>query len=94
MNNDISFTTIGRSISHFLRRYHVVLFVLFALGGLAIITFLLNNVITTSTRVTEAPRLTGFDQSTIDKIQQLKTSDESDKSAASLQMSQRNPFVE
>lgn len=96
MNNDISlsFTAIGQAISHFFRRYHVVLFVLFALGGLAVITFLLNNIIMTSTKITETPRVSGFDQSTINKIQQLKTSDESDKSATSLQMSRRNPFVE
>lgn len=94
MKNSISLSAINKTLSRFLHRYHVVIFVLFALGGLAVITLLLNNIITRASTITETPQVTGFDQTTVEKIEQLKTASESDQSAAQLSISQRNPFTE
>ena len=42
MNSDLSLAALGRASSKFLHRYHIILFVIIAFGGLAVTTFLLN----------------------------------------------------
>ena len=72
MKSDISIQQITRGISHFLHRYHVLIFTIFVLGGLSVATFLLYQV-TTSAQSTTSTNPAGFDQKTIDRIGKLRS---------------------
>lgn len=74
-----------------LHRYHVILFVLIACGGLAIATFFLYGTIGESTNTQSTAASSGFDQATIKRIDELKTADQQSTTPP---MSNRNPFVE
>ncbi|MEP6710290.1 MAG: hypothetical protein ABJA64_01050, partial [Candidatus Saccharibacteria bacterium] len=82
-------------ISNFIGRYHIVIFVVFSLGGLAIALSYLNQVINTSLDAngyTSTANSVSFDDATIGKLRALKTTGETTEK---LQMSGRtNPFVE
>lgn len=96
MNLNISLTAIKTALVAFLRRFHVTLFVLVVFGGLAIIVFMLNNVIVrsgdTSDYTPETPSAT-FDQATIERIEELKTRDQTEGNLV-LPPGRTNPFVE
>jgi hypothetical protein len=94
MNSDLSLAALGRASSKFLHRYHIILFVVIAFGGLAVITFLLNATISKASEAAPPQPTNDIDQATIKKIEQLKTASESDQSASQLPISSRNPFVE
>lgn len=94
---EISFTDIKKAISRFLHRYHVVVFTVVILGGLAAAVFVFNNIIAqssgTDTGYTSSANDTTFDKATIDRINQLKTSsDPEDK--IDFSNGRTNPFVE
>lgn len=92
---NISFDTIKKSILTFLHRFHVVIFVIIVLGGLAAVIFLLNNAIIASTQANGyTPNLnnSSFDQATIKKIQNLQTTGQSGQ--LTLPPGRTNPFVE
>jgi hypothetical protein len=95
MNISISFTSIKKFIVTTLHRYHVVLFVVIVLGGLAVIVFYLNNILVISSQsdgYTSTSNNSSFDQATIDRIKQLRTTSETD---SQLDLNGRsNPFVE
>ena len=74
-----------------LHRYHLVLFVLIACGGLAVATFFLYNTINDSTKVEQTTISTGFDKATIKRVNELQTANQQ---AQTPPMSNRNPFVE
>lgn len=85
-----------KQLYKFAHRYHVVMFTVVVIGGLAIVMFMLNNTIQSSTdtnSVDAVPIQTGFDQDTIDKLDSLKMN-----SNASEQLQfppgRINPFVE
>ncbi|MDB5187080.1 MAG: hypothetical protein JWM07_552 [Candidatus Saccharibacteria bacterium] len=93
---DISLTTIKSSLQHIIQRYHVLLFVLFILGGLVFVVLSLNSIIlssSTSTDYTPSAATSTFDQQTIDRVNSLKSRDEA---AAELNLTtgRSNPFVE
>lgn len=93
---NISFVAIKKNLAHFIGRFHVVLFVVTILGGLAIVVLLLNNVIVTSNDSGDyTPETTNatFDEGTIDRIKQLKTRDEGGDQL-DLSQGRSNPFVE
>lgn len=91
----ISPKAIKKAVFTFLHRFHVVLFVFFVLGGLAVVVLMLNNTIIASGDpgdYTPPTNSTAFDQATIDRIEELKTKDET---ITDLDLSGRtNPFVE
>lgn len=93
---EISLTGIKTTLSTFFHRYHVVLFVVVAVGGLAAVIFMLNLTIiaASQTPADGAPvTSTSFDQATIDRVNQLDTTQNS--TPLSLPGGQRiNPFVE
>lgn len=94
---EISFTDIKKTISRFLHRFHVVVFTVVILGGLAAAVFVFNNIIAQSSgedaSYTSAVNDTTFDQATINRINQLRTStDPEDK--INLSNGRTNPFVE
>ena len=92
---EISTANIKNKIAVILHRYHVMIFVIFILGGLVFVVFLLNNIIVQSGNSGgyTPETTTTFDQKTIERIEQLKTRDEP---AAELDLSggRTNPFVE
>ncbi len=80
MDISISPTAIKSFASRFLRRYHVVVFVVFALGSLAIAIFSLGQVISLSDKANgyvSNQNNTSFDQATIERLRGLKNSSES-----------------
>lgn len=93
--NDLSLTGIKQGFAHVLGRYHIVIFVIVVLGGLAAAIFSLNNTLNASSKDTDySPSLSSsFDQQTIKRINQLKTTDES-SSPLDLSHGRTNPFVE
>ena len=81
--------------SSFLHRFHVILFVVVILGGLAILIFFLNTVLASATSTAETPMSThtSFDESTIKRLEELNiTSDETTDLA--FPSGRINPFVE
>lgn len=91
---NISGALIKQRIVLFLHRFHVVIFVITVLGGLAVMMFFLNNTLVLSTTrdgYTSTSNDASFDQTTIDRIKQLKQ----DGSESQLDLSGRsNPFIE
>lgn len=92
---EISTASIKKTASRILHRYHVVIFVVVVLGGLAVIVLLLNDIITQSgsTGVPANNQSSTFDQATIDRIEDLKTRDEP-AAQPNLSNGRSNPFVE
>lgn len=88
------FKQLGKSIANLLHRYHVILFVIAAIGSLAVATFFLNNVIISSSASDEAQTYQGFDKNTIEKIDSFKTAEEQQASGETAPKGKRNPFVE
>lgn len=95
MNISISADSIKKFIIRSLHRYHVVLFVIIVLGGLAVMVFFLNLVLIRSSEsdgYTSSSNNASFDQQTIDRINELKNADDS---SSQLNLSGRsNPFIE
>ena len=93
---NISLLTLRKTIAHFIGRYHVVLFVVVVLGGLAVVVLRLNAIIVDSAQsdgYTPASNNASFDQATIDRVKQLKTRSET-SSQLDLSKGRTNPFAE
>lgn len=92
---EISTTSIKKKIVGILHRYHVMIFVVFVLGGLVVIVLMLNNIITKSGDSTgyTPETMQKFDQKTMDRIEQLKTRDDP-PAQLDLSRGRTNPFVE
>ncbi len=93
---NISLLTIRKLLTHFIERFHVVMFIMVILGGFSVLILLLNNVIVSASEndgYTPKNNNVNFDQATITRIKQLKTRDEA---GAQLDLSKgrTNPFVE
>ncbi|MEO8691831.1 MAG: hypothetical protein ABI397_03550 [Candidatus Saccharimonas sp.] len=90
----IQLSQIPRAISHFLHRYHVVVFACIVLGGLSITTLMLYKTIATpDSTMSGAPASSAdhFDQDTIEKIKQLRSATE-DETPLQLPAGRTNPF--
>lgn len=72
MNSDLSLAALGRASSKFLHRYHIILFVIIAFGGLAVTTFLLNTTISKASEAAPPQPTNGIDQTTIKKSSNSK----------------------
>ncbi len=97
LNLNLSLTSMKKMIITFLHRFHIVLFVVFVLGGLAIAIFILNNIIIrsgTSDGYTSQTNNASFDQATIKRIEDLKTRDQAGGDQLDLSKGRTNPFVE
>lgn len=92
---DISLIAIKKSLANFLIRFHFVLFIVTAVGSLAVAIFMLYKVIELSdseTGYTSSVNQISFDEATIKKLRNLKPSSEQTEK---IQISGRaNPFVE
>ena len=92
VNLNLSPQAIKKAVVTFLHRFHIVLFVIVVLGGLAVIIFLLNNIVVLSGQsngYTPDTNNSSFDQSTIKKIEDLKNRSQSPPTSG-----RTNPFVE
>ncbi len=76
MKTDFDTTELKASVIRTLHRYHVVLFALFAIGGLSAATFLLNQTISSSSATdatAAAPTSPTLDTETIKKVKTLSS---------------------
>lgn len=92
----ISVTAIKEKLFSFLHRFHLVIFVIVVLGGVAASVYTLNTIIVRSSDTSDAPigsSGAGFDQATIKRIDELKTRDQSG-GGLTLPSGRTNPFVE
>lgn len=97
MKTEPSFSphSIGRTVSRFFERFHIVLFVVIVVGGIAVVIYLLY--LTTLSAIdvpaTTAVPSSSFDQDTIDKLESL-----SEKSGGGepldLPSTRTNPFID
>jgi hypothetical protein len=94
---NISLTSIQKMILALLRRFHVIIFVIVVLGGLAAVVLLLNGIIVSSSNqgdyVPPGSNPSSFDQTTINRIEQLKSRTDS-TAPLDLSKGRTNPFVE
>ena len=93
---DISLNSLKKPISHFLNRYHVVIFVVTILGGLGAAIFLLYGTVALSSEsngYVSSAGSTTFDKQTIDRVNQLKSRDQN-KTSIDFGKGRTNPFVE
>jgi hypothetical protein len=95
-NISLSLPAIKKRIFLFLKRFHVVLFVVIVLGGLSVVILLLSATITQSTEPGDyTPQSTNiiFDETTMQRIEELRTREQGDASIDTSQ-GRTNPFVE
>jgi hypothetical protein len=94
MNIQFSPPAIKNVIVNLLHRFHVIIFVITIIGGLTIVVFFLNSTLILSSEsdgYTSPSENASFDQTTIDRIKQLRTGG----SESQLDLSGRsNPFIE
>ena len=92
MGSNITLSSIGKAISQFLHRFHIMLFTLTVLVGFAAIIYLLNGTINAATNTSniEVTPVRKFDQATIKSLQQNKLTNELNQNTNSYK--ERNPF--
>ncbi|MEO5949528.1 MAG: hypothetical protein ABIP74_03920 [Candidatus Saccharimonas sp.] len=86
----LSFSQLSRMISHFLHRFHVILFVVFVVGGLSLVTLFLGQTITKQDDGVAGTIEQPFDASTMSRIENLRTT--SDQSNLNPPSGRTNPF--
>jgi hypothetical protein len=92
----ISPTVIKESFFSFLHRFHLMIFVIVVLGGVAASIFILNAIVIRSNDTSDAPANTTsakFDEATMKRIDELKTRDQGANNL-DLSKGRTNPFVE
>jgi predicted class III extradiol MEMO1 family dioxygenase len=95
-NLNISFDAINKIVVNILHRFHVVIFAILIGGGATAVIFILNNIVIRSADTsgyTPSSAYAPFDQDTINKIKNLKTSNQSGTDL-DLSTGRVNPFIE
>jgi hypothetical protein len=90
--SSISLTQIKSGVLQFLHRYHVLLFVLTAIGGLSLATFMINQTINGPADTTIQSTNESFDKETMDKVKSLRKPDEAPAPLV-LPEGRVNPFI-
>ncbi|HJP80868.1 MAG TPA: hypothetical protein VJ841_00525 [Candidatus Saccharimonadales bacterium] len=94
-NSNLSLNSIKHSVVYTLHRFHVILFVIIVIGGLAAVVFALNTILVVSSTpdgYASSSNNDTFDSQTIDRIKTLRQPGEGGQP---LDLSGRsNPFVE
>ena len=93
----IKIPPINRILTHFIARFHVVAFTIVVIGGLSVTTYFLNQVVISSAEVsTQAIEsdLPDFDQSTIERVDNLSESSGEVQSLTFPGNQRTNPFTE
>lgn len=68
MKSSISISQIGALLTHFLHRFHVLVFVLTVVGGLSVATFMLNQTLSSNTDIPNSQSTAVFDQKTMERV--------------------------
>ncbi|MFZ1258791.1 MAG: hypothetical protein WAQ25_04965 [Candidatus Saccharimonas sp.] len=92
MKSDLNLKQLVQALSHFLHRYHMVLFATVVIGGLSLATFLINQSINAATTTVTPPPTETFDSATIKRIKELSPSAGETK-PLELPAGRTNPFV-
>lgn len=96
--NNINIQSFIKPVAHFLRRFHVTIFVVLLTASLAVAILVLNSIQIKASTAPEDYQPQGsdttFDQSTIDRIEALQTADEIGNEFVLPQNVRTNPFVE
>lgn len=95
-NLNLSLGAISKTVVNLLHRFHVIIFTVVVGGGVIVVISILNSIVIRSTDTsgyTPSSAYASFDQSTIDKIKNLKTSNQSGTDL-DLSTGRVNPFVE
>lgn len=74
MKADLSLPRLSSALSRFMHRYHVIIFVLTVVGGLAFANFMINQAINEKPIDQPQAASTTFDKETMDRIDQLNES--------------------
>jgi len=94
---NLSLAPLKDSLTAFMHRFHVLIFVLVALGGLIAAILILNSIVASSSSSSDGYTATqnsaAFDQVTIKRIEDLKTRDQT-SDQLDLSKGRSNPFVE
>lgn len=96
MEVSVLFKKLPQIIAKVLRRFHVIIFVLIAIGGLAIAVFFVNDLLNASSDEVE-PSTSGsptLDQQTIDKLKTFHTSNDGNIPSLNRQGERSSPFQE
>lgn len=91
MKSDLSLQQVTRSISHFMHRYHVIIFAIFVVGGLSVATFLLYQVTSVAAVPSAKTSSANFDKATIDRISKLRGANDTSE-PLNLPQGRTNPF--
>ena len=93
MKTDLSLNSLKAGLFRFLHRYHVIIFVVSAIGGLAIATFMINQVLAAPTTADlSLTNQSGFDAATMEQIRGLKKPGEAAEPLV-LPEGRINPFI-
>lgn len=97
MNANVSLDAVPALMSKLLRRYHVMLFTFLILGGVILMMYMINQIITASTDISQIQgqeqSTTPFDKQTIEQLEELDNN--SKTSELNIPAGQRiSPFVE
>ena len=87
----MTLTQFGELASRFLHRFHVIMFVVLVVGGLSLVTLFLNQAITKPASDLTTPGNQSFDEATMKKINNLRTTN--DQANLTLPAGRSNPFV-
>jgi len=94
MKQSPSLSQLGDVITHFVQRFHLVIFTLTVVIGVSVAVFLLNGLIEASNKTEPATHaMPTLDQNTIDRINSFKKASDGQDSF-SLPPGRINPFVE
>lgn len=94
--NNLSLDTIKAGLAAFFGRFHLVLYVIFVVGGLAVAVFLIYQIILQATDVStvDTQPASTFDQATIEKLESLHSSSENIQPLNLPENQRVNPFVD
>ena len=95
MKNSLSLDQLPKAIASFFKRFHIVIYTLTIVIGVAVAVFLLNGLIAKSSTPdsSDASATTSFDKETIERINNFNTSSSSNDTFT-LPSGRINPLVE
>jgi len=97
MKKDINLSAIITPIADMFRRYHVTIFIVVVVSGLATAVILLDGILQSSTNITgltPTVGVTSFDETTINRLAELHNSSDTSSVNTSLPSGRISPFSE
>lgn len=96
--NDISLKPILDKVGFILHRFHVIIFTIIVIGGLAFIIFILSSLVSSTSDISSFSgntdtSLRGFDKETIKRLDELRGNNETPEEL-SFPYARKSPFVE